>query len=363
MKILKNILFFHIGLLLSLFLIEVFLVVGEVSKSNWTILTPNLGKTNKPSMKIIYYSEGFYIGKINSYGYVGPSYPKEKPGKAIRIILNGDSYVEGLHVFDRYHFRTLIENKLNEVLTDSVQVLNFGKGIFDFYDMYCYQVNYTSQFNPDINLIFVHNIDFKEDRDDAMPYCVIENDSLKINNEFKNSNRFKDYNMLKPVMESAIGRLGFNCYKQIDNAPSIIFDKFYSVFNKPVVMKQPFPIDFTDEAKGIIDILSKDKRNVIVYWDRIQDNIKKYINDAGIKTIDLSEGIKKEEENGHNLEYWAATNESGHFNHEGHKVISELLINNLLKDRYFLSLANHDYSFSQNSISRLDLSIKHSTNE
>jgi hypothetical protein len=329
MKIIKNIFLFLAGLIGTLIIIEVYLNSAEIAKTNWTILTPELGKTNKPGMKVIYFSEGFYLGQINSYGYLGPSYPKEKPKDVLRITLNGDSYVEGMHVFDRYHFRTLLENKLNATMPDSIQILNFGKGIFDFYDMYCYEVNFSSKFNADLNLIFVHNIDFQEDRDPAMPYCIFKNDSLVISDEFKKSDRFNKYEKLKPVMESSIGRLSFSCYQLLDNAPAIIFDKFYLAFHKPVKGKYPFPIEFTNEAKGVINNLSKDKRNVIVFWDQIQDDIKQYIKDAGIETIDLYPEILKEEESGHKLETWVITHEEGHFNHEGHSIIAEILYDSI----------------------------------
>ena len=331
MKLIKNIFLYGLSFILTLLIIELYLDKAEIAKTNWTILAPELGKANTPGKDVVYFSEGFYIGSINKHGYLGPAYPMEKPESITRIALIGDSYVEGMHVFERDHFRTLTEQELNRNLSDSVQLLNFGKGIFDFVDMYCYDKNFSSKYNSDINLIFVHNVDFDEVRDPAMPHCEVIDDSLVINREFRESDRFQKYHKLKYIMNSAIGRLMFNCYKLAGDAPAIIFDKFYLMTLSPEELLPPVPgnVPFNEVTKLIIDEVALSDKNIMVFWDKIQPDIRDYIHQSGTKVINMYPKLEQVRKSGNDINYWAVTNEVGHLNHSGHQEVTNILTQEL----------------------------------
>ena len=104
----KNILLFFLSFVFTLFLIEVFLQVSEVSSLSVTKNDELLGSSLKPNSNLILFNEGFYIGKVNKYGYYGPDYPPDKDNNIVRIALIGDSYVESHQLFDRNSLRKIV---------------------------------------------------------------------------------------------------------------------------------------------------------------------------------------------------------------------------------------------------------------
>ena len=132
-KALTCILSFCMICILSLILIEFFLRLTEISLPSRVYDDPRLGRSHKPNSKIFQASaEGFCIGRVNKFGYLGPAYDTQKRSNTFRIALIGDSYVAGLQLFDRLHFRKLLEDKLSIYMDMDVEVLNFGIGGIDF---------------------------------------------------------------------------------------------------------------------------------------------------------------------------------------------------------------------------------------
>ena len=76
-------------------------------------LDKEVGKKMNPGKRITYFEDGFYLGKVNDQGYLGKPYPPERTEGTIRIALLGDSYVEGFHLVEQYHFSHLLKEKLN----------------------------------------------------------------------------------------------------------------------------------------------------------------------------------------------------------------------------------------------------------
>ena len=323
MKTLKDILFLLLGLIGTLIIVEIYITLAGISKTNWTIIDPIVGKTNKPDTDIIYFSEGFYIGRINDYGYLGNEYSQLKEKDKFRVALIGDSFVEGMQVFTRHHFMSLMEKKLNDGGENQVQVLNFGKGIFDFNDMYCYYKNFVSQFNPDIIYLFVAAKDFIESKKEIMPEVVLQGDSLNIQFEFLHGKEYNKYKNFNVFMKSSIGRLAFNCYKMMDNAMPILFGKFYPVTESNWKMDYE-SLRLSEIQKKIIEDLGQSKKFVIVYLESFPDNLNQEII-KDVDVVELSPIFDKMKEQGNDPFYWKATNKYGHINHEGHKVVADFL--------------------------------------
>ena len=99
------------------------------------------------------------MGRTNEFGYWGPGYPPTKPQGVLRIILLGDSYIEGLQLFDRDHLRTIIEKRLKQELQTEIEVLKVGYSGLNLETMYCYYRNLAKYFNPDYTLFFIKNPD------------------------------------------------------------------------------------------------------------------------------------------------------------------------------------------------------------
>ena len=121
-----NILKGFLAFVITLIILELFLRWSGTSSAAFVIDDDNLGRVLRPNTNIILVNEGFFMGRVNRGGYLGPYYPEEKPSQTVRIALIGDSFVAGLQLFGRYHFRTIMEQSLKDSLSDSVQVLNFA---------------------------------------------------------------------------------------------------------------------------------------------------------------------------------------------------------------------------------------------
>lgn len=323
MKTLKDILFLIIGLVGTLLIVEIYITFAGISKTNWTIIDPVVGKTNKPDTDIIYFSEGFYMGRINNYGYLGNEYKPLKDKDEFRVALIGDSFVEGMQVFTRHHFMSLIENKLNKEGVDKVHVLNFGKGIFDFNDMYCYYKNFVEQYNPDLIYLFVAAKDFIESKKEIMPEVVLKGDSLEIQFDFLHGSEYKKYKNFNILMKSSIGRLAFNCYKMMDNAMPILFGKFYPMTKSDWKMDYE-SLRLSEIQKKIFEEFRQSNKFVIVYLEAFPNHLNQEITND-VEVLELAPVFDKMKEEGTDPFYWKATNKFGHINHEGHKVVADFL--------------------------------------
>ena len=187
----KFIFFFTFTFIFTLIVIELFMQnagVGNLSISENDSLN---GQALKKSTRLIKFNEGFYIGQTNKYGYYGPDYDTIKDKETLRIALIGDSYVEGHQVFDRNHFRFLLEKKLKDSLNRKVEVLNFGMSGFNLNDNYCYYNNFVKSFNPNLTLLFVSDEDLTSKSNNMRrPIARYENNELIIDYSFKNSKEF-----------------------------------------------------------------------------------------------------------------------------------------------------------------------------
>ena len=118
--------------------------------------------------------------EVNTFGYLGPGYPAEKPANTIRIALIGDSYVAGLQLFERHHFRARLERELSAATGERIEVLNFGIGGIDFRGMYAMYEGKVLRYQPDLVLFFVTKRDFQTKDTLPAPGVVLNGKSLDI---------------------------------------------------------------------------------------------------------------------------------------------------------------------------------------
>ena len=193
MKYYKQLFRFIFGFLITILILEFFLEIGEINSLTNVKQDKLLGSLLKSNSKFLYFNEGFSLGQVNDYGYYGPSYSKIKGTNIERIALVGDSYVEGVQVFERNHFRNKLENLLNsESSTLKYEILNFGRSGFNLNDAYCYYVNFVKQFNPTVKLIFISPGDLvNRGAVASRPYALIQNEDIVIDYGFSKSENFK----------------------------------------------------------------------------------------------------------------------------------------------------------------------------
>ncbi|RYY69478.1 MAG: SGNH/GDSL hydrolase family protein [Chitinophagaceae bacterium] len=203
-RIVKPIFVFILSCIASLLLLEGYFQITEFQLPYFE-LSSTVGKKMLPSKRITHFSEGFYLGGTNQYGYLGTGYPIEKtPGK-VRVAIIGDSYVEGLHVSDKEHFTRIAETILNKSLTSpKYEVLNFGVGNYNYNDMIISYMNYIRQFKPDIIVFLLEKGDF-EFRPNFMPSpsLKLEKDSVVIDYSFTKTPVFKTYQKFAWAFENS----------------------------------------------------------------------------------------------------------------------------------------------------------------
>ncbi|MEM7369490.1 MAG: hypothetical protein AAF587_12885 [Bacteroidota bacterium] len=342
MSILKSATIFSLFFMLTLGGIEIYLQLSEIDLS-YHRLHPELGKTIQPDTRIIMLKEGFYLGKSNKYGYLGPAYPPEKSPDVFRIALMGDSYAEGFQLADKFHFRTILEKELSERSGKQVEILNFGSGNFNFHDMHLAYKNMAQDYHPDMVLYLLEPKRFIDRANYFIPspYFYEEGEELKINYEFNERGLFKTYNKLAFLLEnSSFLKMGQNSYKMVrqGRAPGIIFDKFYRMFRyskaKDIDLEDVDDvIEITSLTERIVEDIAEGPPSVILFRKKYPDNLREMMDSYELPHINLADTLDVMRLKGgldNHPRYWKATSKKGHWNHEGHKLVGHYLGNQLL---------------------------------
>lgn len=331
-KSIKYIVFFLISLCCALLFIEIYFQKAEIYPMSTVRYDTILGLALYPNKKLVDFEEGFYLGKINAIGYLGPDYPIKKSPEKIRIALLGDSYVQGHQVFDRHHFRTLLEDTLNAIFNNKVEVLNFGRGGFVVHDSYCYYKNFVTTFNPDVILFIIGPNDFGTNMTNVMlPSCELSGDSIKIKYDFNSTTAFK--NRLHGEFyrgKSVMLRLITKC-KEIKNTGllfPVLLGKLYfhatSGENKQVA-----PFKLSEKHRIILRTMGKDPRIVFVLRDTLPQDAINEIKETHAPIIDCSGALNKLIQEGIDPYYWKVSRKRGHLNHLGHRVFTAEIVKEL----------------------------------
>lgn len=342
MKTIKNIILFVITLGVMLVVLDLFIKYTGISQVTIFTYDNKLGRVFENNAEYNLLTEGFAMGNINSYGYIGPDYGEDKRDGVLRIALLGDSYIEGFQHFDRNHLRSVIENELKEKYGIDAEVMNFGKFGYDLGDMYVLDRNYVSKFKPDIVIYFLSNRDLTEQDDmQRSPYPYLERDSILIHYDpppgeglpwFLSINKM---GMISPIVQMVRNSINLINAGQ---TPGILFGKFYNQVyteNRPADNILNENDSLTDLQKKIIEMLSREKGKIVVHRDRydLNWNIKSVINTSGIEFIELNDTLNVLRENGFNPNYWKHSGKEGHWNLTAHKVIGEFLARKIAENK------------------------------
>ncbi len=334
---LKNFFLIVVTIILSLFFFEIYFRLTEIILPSFVYDDPNLGRTHRPNSLVnLVGAEGFYMGKINQYGYPGKEYPPEKPDSVFRIALIGDSYVEGFQLFERHHFARLIENELNKNSSNKIEILNFGTGGADFRGMYLRHTKIAQKFNPDLTLYFIKQEDLLKKDAVPMPEPILTQDSIvfketvsdnfetELRNKFALVRIFSTGNLLKEVFEVIFAGRFLNA----------VLDKFF-IFISPENIKKNNNISendrFFEHNKRIIELLTQQNEThgntIIVEAEKLPLIYQKLLKENHIVAIPLY--IELEKHPKEKLNYWKASGKFGHWNQNAHKTVSDYLINKL----------------------------------
>jgi hypothetical protein len=337
----KYVLAFGLAFVVGLAALDVFLRVSGTSAPSVTVDDPTFGRMMKPGVDVVFINEGFKLGQINEYGYMGRGYPPVKPHGVVRIALMGDSYVAGHHLFDRHHFGTLLEHDLNDMVPYQVQVLNFGFPAVNFEQMYIYYRVFAKRFSPDYVLYFIGPGSLNMAADEIGPRLKIEGDSLRIDYAFRSSAAFARSRRMSPIRELALYPLARKAMEMHARGLTmdVIFDKFYRLFasvpsvetgEEPVERPKRQPIN-----RAIVDALASANRSgaatsIIVARDSLPDTFIDFVKARGVRILDPAPSLDSLAAQGIDPNYWPGSHRRGHWNPYAHRVIADFLAAEML---------------------------------
>jgi hypothetical protein len=343
-KVLRSATGFGLAFVAAMILLELFVRFSGTSSPTITLDDPSFGRLIRPNFNVVFLNEGFKIGKTNTYGYLGRGYPPEKPPGAVRIALMGDSYVAGNHLFDRHHFGTLMEERLNSLLDREVQVLNLGFPAVNFEQMYIYYQVFGKKFHPDLALYFIGTGSLNTPIDEVGPRLKLEGDSLGIDYSFRSSRRYARSRRLSLIRELALYPLVHKAREMHARGatPGIIFDKFYRLLaagaggeleEEPVEATQAEPIEDPGRAqinRAIVVELGKMNSegattSIIVVRDPLPAAFVKFAEQNGVLVLDPGPALERLARQGVNPRYWPGSHRSGHWNPYAHRAIADYL--------------------------------------
>ncbi|KAF5073320.1 hypothetical protein DSECCO2_192980 [anaerobic digester metagenome] len=326
--LIKNSFLFGLGVFVVLVLGEIFLRASKIVPPALNVANVELGRSRRPDLFWVMFNEGFSMGFFNGHGYLGPEYPAQKDDSITRIVLLGDSFVEGFQVFDRNHFRAILENKLNTA-RDSFEVLNFGRSGFNIRDCYVYFNRFVNSYEPDYTLLFLSNEDLiEEDNDELLPVLQLKDSCLLIND--KSLERILKQKKIEPLLHNSYFLNMLNSTRKKFKETSmlkLLFGKFYVEKEKPFIENRNDLGKKMNINKRIVFDLRLQTNLVVV--DKIGDldsTFKKYVDRFGIPVIDINKKFSKDSLDAY---FWVVTNKRGHWNNEAHKLVGTTLYDNV----------------------------------
>jgi hypothetical protein len=337
----KVMVFFKIlfSFVITITVIELFLRWSGTSTPALVTDDDTLGRILRPDTDVILLNEGFYMGRVNQGGYLGRYYPPLKPAHTIRIALVGDSYVAGFHLFEKYHFRTIMEKRLQELEPDSVQVLNFGFAGFNLEKMAVYYNLLIRHYQPDYVLFFIGTDDFFERDRKLGPNYILKDGKLVIDYSFRKSQAYsitKKWKFLRDTAFYSLHKKAMELYLN-GETPEIVFDKIYRLF-RPVRAGVADSVRHIDPERmrlcqAIVSELAQEKKPLVIFVVKNQLNadIRHYIAEQRAHLFDLSPVLDNLRAAGINPNYWPATSRTGHWNHYAHKAIGLYLASEMEK--------------------------------
>lgn len=344
--------------------VEAFLKLTRITPPTLKAYTPVYGSLNRPYIDYFKSVEGLYIGKTNYDGRFRENYPKRKGDKkTLRIVLVGDSFVEGIDVFSSNHFASYVEKLLSNKLHRKVEVLNFGRGNCTIQASSYYFNEYISkEYDADIVLYFTEGRDIQNQGPGSTGYpstCYFldSNNTLGVGYgwkdtwEYKIHKRLSDNAVTQYYDNSAYFRLFYRAFARIkiNGFPLLTFGKFVG---------QPKEQDYTGGdlldslspfTRKVYDTLHSYNKGQVVFIVRNKPVnapcIINYYTQKGYNYINLSDtfdnfNIKNTNINAY---FFKASNAyGGHWNNDGHKAVGIFLANRLYRNMNDYYMPNYE---------------------
>ena len=155
----------------------------------------------RPGARGAYRKEGESYVEINSAGLRDREHAREKPAGVLRVAVVGDSYAEALQVPVEQAFWAVAERGLNErcpaLAGRRAEMINFGVSGYGTAQELITVRRHVFDYSPDLVLLaFTTNNDVTDNsralkRADEMPYFVLSDGRLTLDDSFRDSRPFR----------------------------------------------------------------------------------------------------------------------------------------------------------------------------
>lgn len=346
MKRLLGLLIFLATLAGSLLALDAWLQLAEVQTPLENHADRDLGPVYRPGVEFSRFSEGFFLGGANRWGFLGQGVPPERTeADELRILLLGDSFVLGHTVFERHHFKTVLADELSRRLGRPVTVLNFARADYCLWNMHQHYVDHAAEWDHDLALFFLADGDLAPayPADPAMyPFTELVDGRLRTNADFRHSGKRATYVKLEPVLTSlALPRMGFNLLKVIDSGQwqGMLLGKFAPGLDREGAVVRlgevpgPLPEDVrvgpAPPLPAVTPAVLRDLRNrgrcaAVLNW-AMRPAWHDSVVASGLPALDLAPLWDAEMAAGHDPWLWPVTGQHGHWNHRSHRLIGRRL--------------------------------------
>lgn len=339
MDSLKKVLVFGLIFVMALAGLDLYLQLAEIQSPMETRIDANIGRTYIPNKRIIRFDEGFFLGSVNEFGYMGPAVPPRRRNGERRILLFGDSHVLGHTVMPRHYFGRHLEAYLHKAVGEEIHALNFGKADFSFENMYQIHVDFAGKFDHDLALFFISKEDLAPSRQflsGLYPKVRLEGEALVIDRSFRLSRAYRVYKTLGPVLtRSAVLRLAFNSLRLTERNRwmEVVLDKLAPLVapHKDQAAQTLKNLDkLPTLTRAILKELAKDPRNILVLHTAVGPDFLDDIRSTGIPIIELGIYLEALRAEGIDPFYYPATRLRGHWNHATHERIGGFLAQQII---------------------------------
>ena len=329
MKTIKNSILFFLGTICAIILFEFLLTFGGVLEPS-VKLDPQKGQRYIPNhtCNSIFINEGFGLSRVNSEGWFGRD-PKKKDISEINIAVLGNSFVAARQIFERDHFITLTQEKINSKNpSKKIALYNYGKESVALNEELFIKEEVDSTLKPDYYVLLVNDLLFGN-QGRMIPFYEIKEGQLTLNTSFKNNFLVKKEKYLKPLMRSSVLFLLFRVKNRIPE----FFEILTNTFEYKTDIEDNSIIESLEPTyQMILKKLSEDPR-IIFLLDVSPEKMKEVnaiLKDA--KQVNLRKILKEyQQKNLVDLNYWPLIQQHGHWNRAGHKVVADGLTNELSK--------------------------------
>lgn len=326
-------------------------------------------------------------GTINSFGFLDNETTLETPPDTFRIMTIGDSFTEAYQFTQEEIWPALLEADLNALATDdgsTIEVINAARSGYGAALAYLYYRERGFEFNPDlvIWMFFYNDIvdDSREMRPQSQPYFFVEDGELVLDNSFRENPAYQNALSTQALRQNSLLvsflRQGLDTAAQrqanIELASDIEADAAERLTRDDYEGgSDGFP--YVGEGTRLLPVeyraLEITQRSILAFKEEVEANGGEFLmivstdpQNSNVDSVEAGRGDRTDSlttiaddalvalaedrdipylnmvpiaqdyviETGNNLHGCEGSNWEGHYNLEGHRVVTDALVDYLL---------------------------------